>query len=646
MPGNSEEKWTYVSTATDVSRYKIFEIINYCCGKDYKGYMKAWYQIDEYWAIWFPIIISDEMKSNSSNSEISWINTVSSDWKTIIEENPNQKISDEDIENEYKIKRLVFGRIDGTFKFLGIFQRTREKNNDVNYLWHKYTRIGTRINLETMEYDNISDANNVNQTEQSWWPSDEQYPVTLSKDDWKRFIEEIEFPNHKGCMRVLKCFLDIGGTASPKTLSERYKGHPAVYTSSVFNTSRRALDYFKMEPCQDGNARRLFPVAFYGKSQGDGTYSYKIRLALLETLREMDLSSIDLQYKQEEDEQDMYASRNMILYGPPGTGKTYNTAIYAVAVCDEEPVEALREQDYSVVLQRYNELKAEGRIAFTTFHQSYGYEEFVEGIKPKTVDGNVTYSVENGVFKKFCDEAKEADRSLDSETAGTENRVFIIDEINRGNISKIFGELITLIEDTKREGMPEAVSAKLPYSGTSFSVPQNVYILGTMNTADRSIALMDTALRRRFSFIEMMPDAEILRNIGADKVTADGQTLDVAKMLETLNARIEFLYDREHTIGHAFFTGLKDDPSIHKLSDIFQEKVIPLLQEYFYEDYEKIRLVLGDNAKSKPEYEFVKSEIRKVNSVFKGSNVDLEDSIGYSINYDALKHIESYIEIM
>ena len=109
MPGNSEEKWTYVSTATDVSRYKIFEIINYCCGKDYKGYMKAWYQIDEYWAIWFPIIISDEMKSNSSNSEISWINTVSSDWKTIIEENPNQKISDEDIEYEYKIKRLVFG---------------------------------------------------------------------------------------------------------------------------------------------------------------------------------------------------------------------------------------------------------------------------------------------------------------------------------------------------------------------------------------------------------------------------------------------------------------------------------------------------------------------------------------------------------
>ena len=233
-------------------------------------------------------------------------------------------------------------------------------NPDIDHVWQEMIRIGTRINLETMEYDDISDTHGIDQSEQIWWPSDEQYPVNLNKDDWKRFIEEIEFPKHKGCMRVLKCFLDIGGTASPKTLSEKYKGHPTVYTSSVLNTSRRALEYFEMDPCQDGNARRLFPVAFYGKSQGDGTYSYKMRPALMEALRETDLSSIDLLYKQGEDEQVMYASRNMILYGPPGTGKTYNTAIYAVAICDEEPVEALKEQDYSAVLQRYNQLKAEG----------------------------------------------------------------------------------------------------------------------------------------------------------------------------------------------------------------------------------------------------------------------------------------------
>ncbi|WRK56093.1 AAA family ATPase [Coprobacillaceae bacterium CR2/5/TPMF4] len=132
------------------------------------------------------------------------------------------------------------------------------------------------------------------------------------------------------------------------------------------------------------------------------------------------------------------------------------------------------------------------------------------------------------------------------------NYVFIIDEINRGNISKIFGELITLIEDTKRKGMNEETSTILPYSKQLFSVPSNVYILGTMNTADRSIALMDTALRRRFRFVEMMPNSDVLRKIGADKIQANGEVLDVAKMLDVINQRIEYLYDREHTIGHAF----------------------------------------------------------------------------------------------
>ena len=164
--------------------------------------------------------------------------------------------------------------------------------------------------------------------------------------------------------------------------------------------------------------------------------------------------------------------------------------------------------------------------------------------------------------------------------------VFVIDEINRGNISKIFGELITLIEDTKREGLPEQASAILPYSGESFSVPSNVYILGTMNTADRSITLMDTALRRRFQFFEMMPDPEVLRKLGADKV---GE-LDVAAMLKIINERITFLYDREHTIGHAFFTKLKDSPNIATLASIFRKSIIPLLQEYFYEDYQKIQV--------------------------------------------------------
>ena len=210
------------------------------------------------------------------------------------------------------------------------------------------------------------------------------------------------------------------------------------------------------------------------------------------------------------------------------------------------------------------------------------------------------------------------------------------------DISKIFGELITLIEDTKREGMPEAASAILPYSGEPFSVPENVYLLGTMNTADRSIALMDTALRRRFSFEELMPDADVLRKIGADKV----DDLDVAAMLEAINERITFLYDREHTIGHAFFTKLKDAPTLETLKTIFKKSVIPLLQEYFYEDYQKIQLVLGDNGKTDDSLKFITDEKVVIRNIFKGRAEDVIDiDRKYSINDAAFDNLESYKQI-
>ena len=337
--------------------------------------------------------------------------------------------------------------------------------------------------------------------------------------------------------------------------------------------------------------------------------------------------------------------KNIILYGPPGTGKTYNSAIYAVSICDSE----FDCSDYDKVMERYNELKKEGRIAFTTFHQSYGYEEFIEGIKPVLDEksDNVGYRIEDGVFKAFC---KKAEVPEEIQVVSVENNkpyVFIIDEINRGNISKIFGELITLIENTKRAGMKEAASAILPYSGETFSVPDNVYILGTMNTADRSIAIMDTALRRRFQFEEMMPQPQVLREIGADRISQNGVELDVAKMLEVINKRIEYLYDREHTIGHAFFTGLKDDPTVKKLASIFRKSVIPLLQEYFYEDYSKIMLVLGDNGKENDAHKFVLATETKANSIFKGdtSDIDIPD-FSYSIQDSAFENIMSYIEII
>ncbi|EDA5834570.1 AAA domain-containing protein, partial [Campylobacter jejuni] len=168
--------------------------------------------------------------------------------------------------------------------------------------------------------------------------------------------------------------------------------------------------------------------------------------------------------------------------------------------------------------------------------------------------------------------------------------IIIIDEINRGNISKIFGELITLIEPSKRIGEPEELRVTLPYSRNDFydkkgfGVPKNVYIIGTMNTADRSITSLDTALRRRFEFVEMMPDVS--------KLSMDCEGINLQELLKAINTRIEYLLDREKTIGHAFFIGVEN---LNDLKSIFQNKIIPLLQEYFYNDYALINEVLNDN---------------------------------------------------
>ena len=498
--------------------------------------------------------------------------------------------------------------------------------------------------------------------------------------------------------------------------------------------------------------------------------------------------------------------KNVIFYGPPGTGKTYTTAKRAVEICKTESEKELT--DYSEIMEKYNELKENNRIEFITFHQSYSYEEFIEGIKPivlneddeaenesennqesKTdikIENDVKYKIEAGIFKKFCDNAKKAiiesksniyispkaivwkvtvkdkvkedcftnnhvrinfklgtagaskfdneikkgdiiittdgsrtkingiavvtddkaytlnkaqsdttTRNVDwlvkginediyeindekilprktvtkvpnikvediiklakeKESIGlskkdieknTEPYVFIIDEINRGNISKIFGELITLIEPTKRSGKKECISTKLPYSNKKFTVPDNVYIIGTMNTADRSIALMDTALRRRFKFEEMLPDYHLLEDIFVED---KGTKVNIGAMLKVINERIEYLYDREHTIGHAVFLEKmendKIDIDINKLENIFKKNIIPLLQEYFYEDYEKIRIVLGDNAKDEDE-QFI-SAVSIPEDVFEGNIVDIDiPGKKYIINYDNFKNIMAYKNI-
>ena len=346
-------------------------------------------------------------------------------------------------------------------------------------------------------------------------------------------------------------------------------------------------------------------------------------------------------------------SVNTILYGPPGTGKTYNSIKYAVDTVDTKFNQDGSKKKYTDYIEKFNELKKVGQITFTTFHQSYGYEEFIEGIKPNLSDSSdssdssdkkdsegdkpnlsnsseekISYKIAEGVFKKCCEEAR----------GKSGNYVFIIDEINRGNISKIFGELITLIEDSKREGELEAMSVILPYSKEKFSVPKNVYILGTMNTADRSISLMDTALRRRFEFIEMMPDEDLL-----DKVVVE-EDIKVHKMLKIMNQRIEALYDREHTLGHAFFMPLRKEEkaTINQLESIFKNKIIPLLQEYFYEDYEKIMLVLGIDPKNTDDSKFI--SVKSNDGLFKNSpEIDLNTT--YQINNKAFEIPENYRNI-
>ncbi|MCC3061366.1 McrB family protein [Campylobacter jejuni] len=403
---------------------------------------------------------------------------------------------------------------------------------------------------------------------------------------------------------------------------------------------------------------------------------------------------------------------NQILYGSPGTGKTYHTIDKALEIISkEEKIQIPSEDDRINRKKIFDEYVKNGQIVFTTFHQSYGYEEFVEGIKP-IIDNDensqeVKYDVKDGIFKELCDKSlknyilsmqneneidldklifefanyinqdflnkgnefplenkvsikkillnfkdeyrsfslggsikspqsltidiikrdylnfknkkilsfKDIKPKYDSQSDYHGNAIYyfmfynklkefeniqnekfkikkeilksyiiIIDEINRGNVSKIFGELITLIEPSKRIGEKEELKVTLPYSGKEFGVPKNVYIIGTMNTADRSITSLDTALRRRFEFIEMMPDVS--------KLSIDCEGINLQELLKAINTRIEYLLDREKTIGHAFFISVENLESLKK---VFKNKIIPLLQEYFYNDYALINAVLNKN---------------------------------------------------
>ena len=264
------------------------------------------------------------------------------------------------------------------------------------------------------------------------------------------------------------------------------------------------------------------------------------------------------------------SSLNTILYGPPGTGKTWATAGRCVEICD-----GWNERTEADVRARYRALVEEERVAFVTFHESYGYEEFVEGLRPVTDDGaGFRLEPRPGVLKRMASRAR----------ANPAPHVLVIDEINRANVSKALGELITLLEEDKRDSAANEVAVTLPYSGERFTLPANLHVLGTMNTADRSIALLDTAVRRRFDFEELPPNPDALRD-------AAGRTgIDLPAVLGAMNERLEWLIDRDHLIGHAW---LMDAAGKADVDNVMRRKIVPLVAEYFHDDWRKVRAVLG-----------------------------------------------------
>ena len=634
-------------------------------------------------------------------------------------------------------------------------------------------------------------------------PGLEEYDPDISKEQYLDMLQDSEVVNKNWLDTIYYIYL-LNGEASCTAVANMFGDTAQHYSAhaTAFAKAIQSATNCKLSEREDGS-ERYWAIPFYGRYADSTHFSWKLREPLFDAIEELDEDGFfDFLKPEENTNMEATISKNTILYGPPGTGKTYNTVIYAVSIIENKALEDVENEaaaDYEAVKTRYDEYFAKGQVAFTTFHQSYGYEEFIEGIRPVMTDGEneVGYRIEPGVFKEFCDRASipavlnnhdyginkdpavwkvslggahdnpvrtdcmenehirigwddygpdvsdrldelpsgkrvlnaflnvmrigdivlscyssteidavgvvtgdyEWDDSYnsykrlrkvkwlvknireniveinkgyqmtlatvywmeipvreilniverhrpqqDKPLNGNESRfVFIIDEINRGNISKIFGELITLIEESKRIGAPESMTVELPYSHSSFGVPNNVYILGTMNTADRSIAIMDTALRRRFSFVEMLPDSAVLRQFGNPTVFDNGISVNIADMLDIINDRITFLYDREHTIGHAFFMPLKDSPTVDTLAQIFEKSIIPLLQEYFYEDYAKIQLVLGDDGKTgdNKQYQFISDEEMDANKIFETIQ-ELDSEKKYSINYPAFRKIESY----
>lgn len=365
---------------------------------------------------------------------------------------------------------------------------------------------------------------------------------------------------------------------------------------------------------------------FYGIAEAQYDYDFSKAKAV-----NFDFQTIEVRWIKIFDTPELLSTSYTPTFGKLNGGKRWNSLIQALQVNNINFNDADLEEKKIITLS--------GNCIFTTFHQSYSYEDFIEGIKPELNQGDeettdstdIKYILQDGIFKVACDKAANLAGFEDLNDALTSSPEVIkakfevsdpfylfIDEINRGNISQIFGELITLIEKDKRLGEDNELRVTLPYSKSEvqFCIPPNLYIIGTMNTADRSVEALDTALRRRFSFVEMMPDPNVIRK----KVFSD--TYKRVEIMEKINIRIDMLLDRNYTLGHSYF--IKDD---FKAS--FKNEIIPLLQEYFYNDCGKIGLILGKG--------FVREkEISKINQAHVFADFDTRNEIEVIKSYELI----------
>lgn len=718
-----------------------------------------------------------------------------------VEDKPKVKSAVWKVEGYHKLCELILAEVKNDSELIAMSKARLDDSCYKDPALHLLTMDLVYYGSNYMSAEDF-DQSALDSPDPVYWPSLEEYNPGITKDMWVSVLYDGDVTTPEN-LDMLKKILELGGESTCAHLAEVYGNTHAYYNKLGSSFGEKVKKHYSCPDCIDHEAdtverNRVYVIPFVGRyvtENGNKRYSWKLREELKEALM-----SIEIPDSIEDTTTDV--GLNTVLYGPPGTGKTYHTVIYAVAIIENKELATVEKEDYAEVLDRYNEYKAQGQIEFTTFHQSYGYEEFIEGIRPGVMDendetesGNVQYSVQPGIFKKFCEKADcpisvharaedlgisenatiwkvslwstgdnevrteclqnnhirigwdqygkditdKTDFSVDGGSvvlnafinkmqvgdivfscysastidaigivtgeyewhdeyeelkrvrkvnwlvkgirenilalnggksmtlasvyrlsniamsdvfkivnkyqpiasgleAHKDNYVFIIDEINRGNISKIFGELITLVEESKRVGKEEGVKTLLPYSMKPFGVPENVYIIGTMNTADRSIATIDTALRRRFEFKEMLPNPNVVAKISVGN-------LSIKTMLEKMNRRIAVLYDREHTIGHAYFMPLAKDNSMEKLAEIFKNKIIPLLQEYFFEDYEKIRLVLADNQKRDEQDQFILAKKIDQSELFGSADIGLDDGFTYEINQEAFMNPEAYQQI-